>query len=64
MIMTIALAMMNLVKNTFSMGYFKFTDETKVELLMAFKAFCLVFILLHYYGFNTFFDVDLEKAHD
>jgi hypothetical protein len=62
--MTVTLALMNLTKNSFALGWCRFTDETKVEILMSIKAISLVFIVLHYYGFNTFFDVDLEKAHD
>ena len=64
MIFTLVLGMMHLVKNTFNLGYFKFTDETKVQFLFAAKAFFLVFVSLHVYEFNTFFDVNLEKAHD
>lgn len=55
---------MNLMKNTFNLGYCRCTDETKVELLIALKAFIVVFIVFHYYGFNTLFDVNLEKAHE
>lgn len=60
MMFTLLLGMMNLVKNTFNGGYCKCTDEDKVSFLFAFKAFFMVFILFHYYGFKTFFDVDLE----
>lgn len=63
MLFTLAMALMNLVKNTFNLGYFRITDETKVELLMAIKAFGVVFILLHYFGANYFFDLNIEQAH-
>lgn len=52
------------MKNTFNHGYFKFTDETKMEFLVAFKAFFAVFGLLKYLGSTTFFDSSIEKAHD
>ena len=63
MIMTLSLGLMNLTKNSFALGFCRFTDETKVELLMALKAIGLVFLILHYNGFNELFDVDFEKAH-
>jgi hypothetical protein len=58
------MAQVHLMRNTFNLGYFRFTDETKMELLVAFKAFFSVFALLKYYGSTTFFDSNLEKAHD
>lgn len=64
MLFTLVLGMMHLVRNTFNLGYCNCNDETKVEFFFAIKAFFIVFICLHYYHFNTFFDVDLEKAHD
>lgn len=64
MIFTVSIAFINLTKNSFSKGFFRCADETKVEFLMAFKAFLVVFLVLQNYKFNTLFDIDLEKAHD
>jgi len=58
------LTVLNLMKNTFNLGLCRCTDEAKVEFILAIKAFFVVFIGLHYYKFNTFFDVDLERAHE
>lgn len=60
MIFLLALAGMNLSKNTFSLGFFKYSDETKIELLFAIKAFIVTFVLLKTFGSTTFFDFNLE----
>lgn len=52
------------MKNTFNLGYFKFSDETKMELLLGCKAFFTVFCALKYLHSTTFFDSNIEKAHD
>jgi len=64
MIFLLAMAGMNLCKNTFSLGYFKYSDETKIELLFAIKAFIVSFVCLKTFGSTTFFDFNIEKAHD
>lgn len=63
MVFLVLMAFLNLTRNTFLLGYMKFTDETKMELLVALKAFLSVFALLKIYKSTTFFDSDLEKAH-
>lgn len=50
MMFLVLMAQINLMKNTFNLGYFKLTDETKMEFLVAFKSFFAVFALLKYYG--------------
>jgi hypothetical protein len=64
LVFTLMLTLMNLCRNTFSRGYFNLTDETKVELLMAIKAFAVVFVVLHYFSANQLFEIDLESAHN
>ena len=54
----------NLIKSSFSKGLFTIQDDTKIELFIAFKSFLMSFIALSYYKSTTFFDYDLEKAHD
>ena len=54
----------NLVRDVFKLGYSRFTDESKVSFLLAGKSFFIVFAVFHYYRFDTFFDTELEKAHD
>lgn len=37
-----------LCKDTFTLGWFKYTDETKVQLLFGLKSFAMVWVLLCY----------------
>jgi predicted membrane protein len=55
---------MNLSKHSFHQGYFSLSDETKLELLFAIKAFIICFVFLMTWGSTTFFDFNLEKAHE
>jgi hypothetical protein len=55
---------MNLTRHTFQQGYLNFADDTKVEMLFGIKAFIITFVFLSTWGTTTFFDFDLEKAHD
>ncbi len=52
------------MKNAFNMGYFTYSDQTKMELLLAAKAFITVFCVLKYASSATIFDFNVEKAHD
>jgi len=63
MLFTTMLGFSSLMKNTFNLGFFKCTDQTKVELLMAAKAFGMVFMALYYFGSESVIDFDLPKAH-
>ena len=54
----------NLSKNTFNLGYFKFTDETKMEMFMALKAFILTYSVFKQFGSQSIFDYDLVKIHN
>jgi hypothetical protein len=60
----IFMAFMNLTKHTFAKGFSNMSDETKVEALFASKAWVITFVFLSTYGSTTFFDFDLEKAHN
>lgn len=60
----IAMTVMNLTKNTFAQGYFKYTDETKIELLFSIKAAIVTYVCLKTLGSTSFFDFNIEKAHD
>jgi hypothetical protein len=60
----IFMAFMNLSKHAFSKGLSNISDETKVEALFASKAWVVTFVFLSTYGSSTFFDFDLEKAHN
>lgn len=64
MMFMIFMIMLNLMKNTFNQGYFKFSDETKMEMLLSLKAFFTVFVSLKYLKSTTLFDMDIEKAHN
>ncbi len=60
----IFMAFMNLTRHSFSKGLSNISDETKVEALFASKAWVITFVFLSTYGSTTFFDFDLEKAHE
>lgn len=63
MILLITMVLQNLVKNTFNLGFFKFTDQTKMEIFMGMKGFVLVFAGLRVADSKVFFDYDLRKEH-
>jgi hypothetical protein len=64
MVFLLCMAGMNLAKNTFAHGYCTYSDETKIELLFATKAFIVTFVCLKTLGSRTFFDFDIEAAHE
>eukprot|EP00347_Sterkiella_histriomuscorum_P023126 403335847 len=64
MMFLLLMTQVNLMKNTFNLGYFNFTDETKMEFLVAIKTFFVVLGLLKFNGSQAFFDSNIEKAHD
>lgn len=64
MVFMVLMTIVNLMKNTFNLGYFKYSDETKMEILLAIKAFFTVFTSLKYIKSSNIFDSDLDKAHD
>jgi len=63
MLLLLVLIFSNLTKNTFNLGYFKYTQETKMELLLAVKAFIIVFVTLKYVNTKLLFDYDLVQLH-
>lgn len=66
-IVTILLYIAHLSKNTFALGYCKLTDETKVQILLAFKSFCIVLGLLIYTegeALNYAFNIDVLGCHN
>jgi hypothetical protein len=63
MVFLLLMAQVNLTKNTFSMGWFRYSDETKIQFLFSLKAFVTVWVCLKYVGCKTLFDFDLEEAH-
>jgi hypothetical protein len=66
-LVTILLYIANLSKNTFALGYCKLTDETKVQILIAFKSFFVVLGLLVYTegeALNYAFNIDVLGCHN
>lgn len=51
-------------KDSFNLGLFRYTDETKMQMLMSFKAFLLVFLGLKSYGTADVFEFDLKEIHN
>ena len=62
-IFTIMLIVVNLMKNTFSMRYTRFSDETKVEILVSVKAFAMIYFSMRFMTAKALVDFDLEKGH-
>ncbi len=60
MIFLILMTIMNLGKNTFSLGYFNYSDETKIEMLFATKAFITTFVVMSSLTSSSFFDFNME----
>ena len=60
----LVLILNNLVKNTFNLGYFKYTNETKLEIFMALKAFAIVYCSFKFADTSSLFDYDLAKCHE
>ena len=56
----------NLAKNSFPTGYFRLTDETKVQVLFAVKTFFTVWCLFSYTdgAAAAFLGLDIEKNHE
>ena len=52
-----------MVKNSFNLGLTKTTDETKMEVFLAIKAFMMTMMILMSLGSDTFFDFNLLDIH-
>ena len=63
LLMILAFVVQNLLKNTFSLGYLKLTDEAKMEFLMAFKAFMVVFCTFKNYDSSLILPFSIDKIH-
>jgi hypothetical protein len=50
---------------TFSLGWFKFSDQTKLQFLIAFKSFVAIWVLLMYSDdfASNFIGVDFHTNH-
>ena len=53
----------NLCKDSFNLGFFRYSNETKMEILMAIKAFSLIFITMKSFETQEFFDFNLRQCH-
>ena len=63
---TIILGLGNLSSKSFSTGWFTWPDETKVQVLFAFKSFVMVWCALEYSegALGEFMGLDVDQAHD
>jgi len=52
-----------LCKDSFNLGLFTYSNETKMELMMAIKAFSIIFITLKSFETDVFFDFNLTQCH-
>ena len=64
LVIVLFMAFLHLSRHTFNKGISNMTDETKVEALFAVKGWIVTFVFLSTYGSQTFFDFDMEKAHN
>ena len=62
-LLLLVLTLSNLVKNSFNLGLFKITNETKMELFMGISAFAIVFSTFKYVDTQLIFDYDINKCH-
>ena len=64
-IITLLLIWTNLGKNSFPTGYFRLTDETKLQVLFAFKSFILVWCMFAYTNgaAAAFLGLNVDKNH-
>lgn len=53
----------NLCKDSFNLGFFTYSNETKMEIMMAIKAFSIIFITLKSFETQEFFDFNLTLCH-
>ncbi len=52
-----------LTKDCFALGWFKYTDETKVQILFAIKSFIVVWCLYCYSSVPTMVGINIDTAH-
>jgi len=62
-VFTLLTVIANLMKDTFILGYFRFTDETKMQFLVAIKSFVLVWASFSYLDADKVFDFGINEAH-
>jgi len=55
-----------LCRNTFALGWFRFTDQTKMQFFVAIKSFLVVWVLLLYTdeAVSSFIGFNLKKNHE
>lgn len=63
MLVVLSFIFQNLAKNTFNLGYFRYTAETKMEFMMACKAFFIIFLTFRSVNTKLLFDFDLNVLH-
>ena len=61
--LALALLLAQLNKEAFKLGYFKYSDETKVRLLYAVKSFVIVWVLTSYTSFPSYLGFNLQQIH-
>lgn len=62
-LLVLVLVVRNLMKNTFNLGWFKYTDETKMEIFMALKALIFTWALFTFFDSRAFFEYHLDGVH-
>ena len=62
-LLVLVLVVQNLMKNTFNLGWFRYTDETKMEIFMALKAFVFTWALFSFFDSRAFFEYHLDGVH-
>jgi hypothetical protein len=62
-LLVLVLILQSLTKNTFNLGWFQYTDETKMEIFMAVKGFVFTYCTFNYLDSRFLFDYDLAEVH-
>jgi len=62
-VFTLLVVLANLMKDTFLLGYFKYTDETKMQFLLGLKSFIIVWVSFSYFDADSLFDFKINESH-
>lgn len=62
-LLTLILVLQMLCKDCFSLGWTRYTDETKVQMLFAIKSYFLVWVVLNYTAVPKMLGLDVDATH-
>ena len=62
-LLVLALVIQSLMRNTFNLGWFRYTDETKMEIFMALKALVVTWFIFSFLDSRSLFEYHLDGVH-